>query len=199
MTTSFDLPTLTPIFESEFDWPDEHDSGVPRAAVASVFRQGNLGTELLFIQRATQESDPWSGQMAFPGGRREPADKSPAATAERETLEELALDLDGAAPLGVLAVLDGGRATNRHIVVSAHGYWLPGPKPVLKPNYEVADTVWVPLADLTDPKRSIDHYFAVADANFPGIRLDRDDQVVWGLTLRLLADFFARLKQPFII
>ena len=56
---------------------------------------GRAGIELLFIRRAEHEKDPWSGQMGFPGGRAEPGDPGPEATAVRETLEETGLDLAG--------------------------------------------------------------------------------------------------------
>src|SRR5687767_9515898 len=39
-----------------------------RAAVALILRDGKAGIELLFIRRAEHPQDPWSGQMAFPGG-----------------------------------------------------------------------------------------------------------------------------------
>lgn len=173
---------------------------VPRAAVAAVFRHDEpAGTELLFIQRAAHPEDPWSGQMAFPGGRREHDDPTPQDTAARETVEEVGLDLAEARHIGSLTELDGGRANNRRIIVSAHAYWLDGPRPTLTPNYEVADAVWVPLSTLGDPKRYIDYHYPLAGADFPGIRLDRDGQVIWGLTLRFLSDLFARLEQPFII
>lgn len=177
------------------------DRSVPRAAVAAIFRAaGGAGaTELLFIQRAVRPSDPWSGQMAFPGGRAAPADVSELDTAVRETREEVGLDLERAAYLGALTELDGGRATNRRVDVSAHGFWLDGDRPRLTPNYEVADAVWVDLATLSDPSRYIEYLYPPAGVTFPGIQLDRGDQVIWGLTLRFLADLFARLELPFII
>ena len=52
-------------------------------------------TEVLFIQRAERPGDPWSGQMAFPGGHREDSDISLQA-AMRETHEEIGLGLDNA-------------------------------------------------------------------------------------------------------
>ena len=65
-----------------------------RASVALIFRSTeNGGKELLFIQRARREGDPWSGDMAFPGGRLQPEDASARAAAERETLEETGMDL----------------------------------------------------------------------------------------------------------
>lgn len=171
----------------------------PRAAVASVFRLGDAGTELLFIQRAAKKGDPWSGQMAFPGGRVEPDDADSFATAERETSEEVGLDLAPAVRLGSLNELDGGRATNRLVSVNAHGYWLAGPRPALNPNYEVAEALWVPLAQLADHDRYIDYFYPVSQSTFPGIQLDNPNQVIWGLTLRFLADLFLRLETPFVI
>ena len=170
----------------------------PRAAVAVVFRRGLSGTELLFIQRATKPSDPWSGQMAFPGGRVDQGDRDTFAAAERETLEEVGLDLDGSPRIGSLNDLDGGRIRNNLAAVSAHGYWLDGEAPELVNNHEVADSLWVPLAVLADTDRHIEYYWADADSTWPGIQLDKDDQVVWGMTLRFLGDLFRRLDRAFI-
>ena len=170
----------------------------PRASVAAIFRAGVSDTELLFIQRATRHGDPWSGHMAFPGGRHEDNDRSPFETAERETSEEIGLDLGVARRLGSLADLDGGRANNRLIAVSGHCYWLAGERPDLTPNEEVADVVWVPLHDLLDTQRHIDYWYPPSGSTFPGIQLDIEAQVIWGLTLRFLADLFDRLDQRFI-
>src|SRR6185369_3871770 len=64
-------------------------SRVP-AAVAMILRQGPGGLEMLFIERAEHENDPWSGNLAFPGGKVEPGEE-PRQAAERETLEEIGL------------------------------------------------------------------------------------------------------------
>lgn len=165
------------------------------AAVAVVFRTGDAGTELLFIQRATKDTDPWSGHMAFPGGRTDPGDTDAHYTAERETLEEVDLDLAGVRRLGSLDDLVPGRHLQ---AVHAVGYWLEGDRPSLTANYEVAETVWVPLAMLADHGRYIDYYYALSDSSWPGIQLDKPSQVIWGLTLRFLADLFRRLETPFI-
>lgn len=171
-----------------------------RAAVAAVFHPGPEGTEVLFIERAATDTDPWSGQMAFPGGRCEPDDADDSATAARETLEEVGLDLTAAEVLGRLRDVDGGRATNRPITVGAVAYWLDGPRPDLTLNHEVADTVWVPLAHLADPDRHVDYeYPARPGGTWPGVAVGNGRQVVWGLTLRLLGDLFGRLRVPFVI
>lgn len=175
------------------------DEGVPRAAVAAVARQRAGDVEFLFIERATKDGDPWSGQMAFPGGRVEPSDVDLNATAERETLEELALDISGADRLGRLDDLEGGRAQRRRIIVSAHAYWIGDADPPLTPNYEVADTIWVPTAVLLDSASYEDFtWHLVPGQTFPSIRVGPAGKVIWGLTLRLLEDLFDRLGRTLL-
>ncbi len=72
------------------------------AAVAVMLHDGEEGLEALFIHRAVRAGDTWSGQIAFPGGRREPRDADLLDTAIRETHEEIGVDLTAAERLGVL-------------------------------------------------------------------------------------------------
>src|SRR4051812_23466320 len=82
-----------------------------RAAVAIILREHEGGLEALFIRRADHPLDPWSGQMAFPGGRQDPEDADLLATALRETVEEVGIDLAAAGEL--LGTLDEVRAMAR--------------------------------------------------------------------------------------
>ncbi|MDH3639112.1 MAG: NUDIX domain-containing protein, partial [Gammaproteobacteria bacterium] len=52
-----------------------------QAAVAMLLRSARSGVEMLFIERAHRRADPWSGQMALPGGMVEAADVDPQAAA----------------------------------------------------------------------------------------------------------------------
>ncbi|MGB5283894.1 MAG: NUDIX domain-containing protein, partial [Polyangiales bacterium] len=63
------------------------------AAVAMLLREGASGPEVFFIRRAEHPRDPWSGHMAFPGGRRDAGDATLLDTAMRETREEVGVDL----------------------------------------------------------------------------------------------------------
>ena len=66
--------------------------------------------EIVFIERAQVLSDPWSGHIAFPGGRCEPGDQLPQDTAVRETEEEIGVDLSAGQLLGRLDDLTGRRS-----------------------------------------------------------------------------------------
>jgi 8-oxo-dGTP pyrophosphatase MutT (NUDIX family) len=167
------------------------------AAVAAVFRSGDAGTEVLFIERATKAGDPWSGQMAFPGGRVEDVDSHSAATAERETFEEIGLDLDSVERLGSFSPIEGGpRGSRQKLIVHPHAYWFDGERPELVLNHEVAATVWVPTAHLADEENHVDYEWErFPDQAWPGVSVE-GGRIVWGLTLRMLEDLFRRLGSP---
>jgi 8-oxo-dGTP pyrophosphatase MutT (NUDIX family) len=164
------------------------------AAVALVLHEPEPGAgELLFIERAQRAGDPWSGHMAFPGGRRESIDADLRATALRETLEEV-----GFAPPRLLGRLDDFQGSRGpavpDLVVGAFVYTVPErPAIVLSP--EVQCTVWVPLADLGDPARWAEHELVGQNGKqlFPAICYDRFR--IWGLTLRILGSFYGLLGE----
>lgn len=163
--------------------------GRSEAAVAMVLRERGGSTEALFIERARHPADPWSGHMAFPGGRRDPDDTSLRAAAERETLEEVGLDLRQAEPIGRLDDLEGyrgGRAVG--LVIGAFVYHHPGPGE-LTLSREVAEALWVPVPKLHHPDFRID-YMHNGAGPYPGIRVSQaDPHVVWGLTYRFVETF----------
>src|SRR5258708_29910868 len=72
------------------------------AAVALVLA-GAAELALCVIRRAEHPGDPWSGHLALPGGRADPADPHPRAVAERETMAEVGLALDDRHWLGGLS------------------------------------------------------------------------------------------------
>jgi 8-oxo-dGTP pyrophosphatase MutT (NUDIX family) len=175
-------------------------AGQRQAAVAVALADGAHGPELLFIERAEHPEDPWSGHMAFPGGRVDPGDPSPQAAAERETAEEVGLDLAGAERIGRLDDLEGRNAGRpAGLVISAFVYHVPAPPP-LRPNYEVREALWVPVARLLEPARHVDYRhrrYGDAFPPYPGIVVgDPERQVIWGLTYRFLEIFFARIGAP---
>jgi 8-oxo-dGTP pyrophosphatase MutT (NUDIX family) len=57
--------------------------------------------EVVFIKRAAREGDRWTSHVALPGGKRDPEDEDDKATAIRETVEEIGLDLTSSEALFV--------------------------------------------------------------------------------------------------
>ena len=168
-----------------------------QAATAVVLRdtQAVGGLELLFIQRAEHPKDPWSGHMAFPGGRVDPDDDGPFAAALRETEEELSLNLlKYATPIGRLS----------HQLAKAHGKMAPmiitpyvfalREMPTLKvaPD-EVQEALWIPLSYLEDPsnKTTCTQYFKGVPMNWPCYHYDQ--RTIWGLTFKMLGELMRAL------
>lgn len=171
------------------------DPRAQKAAVAIVLREREgRALEVLFIKRALQAGDPWSGQMAFPGGRVDPVDVSVRSAAERETLEEVGLALGNAERLGRLDDLEGLRGAGRPagIVISAFVYHHASPG-TLRANAEVDEALWIPLSFLSDPARRVEYSYPLAGAQpYPGILVgDPNRHVVWGLTYRFVEMFLA--------
>ncbi|MGH9651382.1 MAG: NUDIX hydrolase, partial [Terriglobales bacterium] len=157
--------------------------GRRRAAVAMILREAPAFPEVLLIERARRAGDPWSGHMAFPGGRVDPQDRDLERAAEREVQEEVGLDLRGAERLGRLDDMEGHHAAVPRLVISAFVYHLPAPPP-LAPNHEVQEAFWFPLLELRDPRRHVEYRVDRAGVgSLPGILVGEPERhVVWGLT-----------------
>ena len=177
------------------------ETGVKHASVAIVLRpRPGAGedpparsTELLVIKRARHEGDPWSGHMALPGGRAQDEDRDLVDTAVRETLEETALDL-----------ARGGEALGRVETVRPVGRGLPpvtiwpivfrvgyeAMADVASPR-EVEQVHWFGTDELMAPENRSTYRVRREDADFrfPCIRIQ--EQVIWGITYRILEDFFS--------
>jgi 8-oxo-dGTP pyrophosphatase MutT (NUDIX family) len=163
------------------------DSGT-QASVAFILRDTEHGPEGLFIERATRDGDPWSGNVGFPGGRVEKVDGSLRETAKRETCEEIGLDLSGSVHLGRLSDIAGSHLPVR---VACFVYLITGDPPLILSD-EVTETFWVPLAALTVPERRITANIRFCDRTIttPAIILPQSDKpLLWGITYRLVSEF----------
>jgi 8-oxo-dGTP pyrophosphatase MutT (NUDIX family) len=173
--------------------------GTSRAAVAMVLRERADGPEVLLIERSRKEHDPWSGHMAFPGGRLDTGETVEQA-ARRETHEEVGLSLHDADPLGRLDDLTGRRAgASLGLIISAFVFHHHGETPLVYQEAEVAEALWVPVSALSAPDRHIHKAFhGTGGMAFPGIVVgDPDRHIVWGLTYRFIEVFHRVVGQPF--
>ena len=158
-----------------------------RAAVALVFSGPPETPSLCLIRRATRDNDHWSGHMAFPGGRAEPADTTPQSIAERETHEEVGLLLSHVEYLGPLSELwirHSGIVTNQ--VLAPFVYYAGPQQPELTNSEEVAESYWVSVEHLWSPanRTTIEYERKGRKVILPGIRHGR--HVIWGLTYMML-------------
>jgi len=159
------------------------------ASVAMLLKEGTSSSEVLFIVRADHDRDPWSGNIGFPGGRLNHDEESPRRAAERETSEELNLDLGQAAYLGQLDDLYGAILP---VLVSCFVYRIPETAR-LQPNHEVASTFWCPLTTLLEPTRHKLETFTYRGSarEHPVVRLlEPGRPFLWGITYRLIRNFF---------
>lgn len=167
------------------------------AAVALVLLDGppgppgtprGTGLEILLIRRAERADDPWSGQIAFPGGRYEPGDHDLLATAIRETREETGVDLTSAERLGPLDDLYPRTPTLPPVVVRPFVFAL-GRRPALVPSDEVQRAFWLPLSRLGEAgvRRAITLTLRGVERTFPAYLID--DELIWGMTERILTPF----------
>ena len=168
------------------------------ASVAMILSPGETELEACFIRRAERPGDPWSGQVAFPGGRASPGDPDAAAVAERETLEEIGLEISSEHRLGALPT----HAIRANRTLSPFIYYVPPHRDVPPPQHvahvrephEVAAVFWVPLSHLFDESTctTLDYPSGGVSTSWPGIAYD--DHVIWGLTLRVLGTFADMMK-----
>ena len=147
------------------------------AAVAVLLKREKEDLEVLLVKRAVSPSDPWSGDMAFPGGRRHPEDLDLMETVTRETKEETGIDLLGCRFLGTLDVTASSAAPELGILPFV---FLCEEDLEIKLSSELCSYFWVPMNQLELSRgRSRVHEGEVSSYLVEG-------EVVWGLTYRML-------------
>ena len=170
------------------------EAGMIAAAVAVILHDGPEGIEALFIHRAVRVGDTWSGQIAFPGGRREPTDVDLRMTAIRETMEEIGVDLLQAEPLGVLDDLYPRTPVLPPVLVRPFVFALTERPPIVV-SPEVQDTFWVSFRSLKDPRVLgeivIDHP-GIPRRVLPAYTLG--NRTIWGMSERILTPLISLLS-----
>jgi 8-oxo-dGTP pyrophosphatase MutT (NUDIX family) len=164
------------------------------AAVAIMLRDGDEGLEALFIHRAVRAGDTWSGQIAFPGGRRDPGDADLLATAIRETHEEIGADLSNAELLGILDDLHPRTPVLPPVVVRPFVFALTE-RPIIVLSPEVQDAFWVPFRALEAPgvrgEITIDHP-GIPRRVLPAYTLG--NRTIWGMSERILTPLISLIS-----
>ncbi len=189
-------------FAGPTDWQPEHagDGGAtaPRdatqAAVLVPLVERADGLQVLLTRRTDHLRD-HAGQISFPGGRVEPTDSGPAATALREALEEVGLAHACVQVIGQMPVY----TTVTRFVVTPVVALVQPPFDLALDSFEVAEAFEVPLHYLMNPANHRRHLFAVPGGErqflsmpWHGAGADgiEREYYIWGATAAMLRNLY---------
>lgn len=153
--------------------------------------------DFLAIRRAESARDPWSGQMALPGGRLDETDAGLPAAAIRETREETAVDLAPAkALLGRIEALRPVAVRIPPITIWPFVFRVDADTGARVASHEVASVHWFPVNSMEDESNQGTYTWNYGGVvrHFPCVHVD--GQVIWGLTYRVLTRFLRLAREP---
>ena len=167
-------------------------TGAMSASVALILATSEEDPCLLLTQRAVRPGDPFSGQVCFPGGKRDPLDASNLQTAIRETKEEVGIGLEPGHLLGALTPSSPLHPGRRSLQVVPFVFGLSMQAVVTPCPQEVASFAWIPLASLEGNR----YLGKAAPAQLGGVEVDAflvpfegGAYTIWGMTYRILSEF----------
>jgi 8-oxo-dGTP pyrophosphatase MutT (NUDIX family) len=149
-------------------------------------REGMLW--ILFTRR-TETVEHHRGQISFPGGAQEPDDEDLAATALRETREELGVRPEDARLLGPLSPI----VTVTDFYVAPFVAAIPQPYVFAPAESEIAEIVEVPVSALRDP--AVMEVRFLPDRDEPVLFYRYGAHVIWGATAKILAELLEALSE----
>lgn len=153
----------------------------------------------VLLTRRTEHLRDHAGQISFPGGRSEPDDANPAATALRETEEEVGLARRQVEVVGELPVYT---TVTSYSVTPVVGFVTP-PFDLALDTFEVAEAFEVPLAFLMTPAHHRRHVFTFdgGERQFlsmpwhgPGSDGQMREYFIWGATAAMLRNLYRFLS-----
>ena len=163
---------------------DEQDAN---AAVAVLLKLERGRLCVLFAKRVEDPKDPWSGQMALPGGKREAEDKDLKETVIREAREETNINLmDDCRFLGVMSTF---QSKPRPEIKVLPFVILVEDEPPIKLNVkELEEYFWVPIEELVRSRTMAKFGFGESPAF--AVR----NTIIWGLTYRIVENLIQYLE-----
>lgn len=167
-------------------------SDSPEAAVSIILAPSKEGEVILLIKRASHPGDPWSGHLAFPGGKIDAEDDSPLETAIRETREECGLTLKEEDCIGQAPLVEAGHYSGRVIRVQPYTFKLNETPNLIPDPKEVDDAFWLESKKFLDLNEHHSHPFhpVLTEKSFPHLHLPAGR--LWGFTYEQLLNFFIR-------
>ncbi|AMV71052.1 CoA pyrophosphatase [Desulfuromonas carbonis] len=155
----------------------------PAAVLLPVYRRGD--EETILFTRRTDHLEHHSGEISFPGGARHPEDPDLAATALRETEEEMGI---ARADVTLLGRLDDFYSIHGYHVVPFVGTFS-WPYPFRVNREEIASVIEIPVARLRDPAIFHSEDWLHQGRRHPVHFYLIDGQQIWGLTAAILKQY----------
>ena len=163
------------------------------AMIALVFREDAGSLEVCIGRRASVAGDPWSGDLAFPGGKSDSGDLTLHDTAARETFEETGLVLSPEDLVGDLGPM-AARGSRKPMTIYPLIYVLSDPPPAFTLNHELADAQWVSVASLWNEANWSTFTYSPEREDFKAVSVM--GHYLWGVSLRVLHEFSRRIGHP---
>ncbi len=159
------------------------------AAAINLILFNHYGLHVIMIQRSINPRDPWSGDIAFPGGRTKPSE-TPIDTIVRETWEEIGLANKQYEILGFLEPVSP-KSIPSMIVVPVVSILTRGDIRSLKPrSREVERIIFVQLPILIRKLYVRHPYRGTMVEAFK----DWYGNIIWGMSLRVLENLVKKIK-----
>ena len=156
------------------------------AAVLVLLRAVDQELQVLLVKRAEKSTDPWSGQIAFPGGKRDPEDQDLKETIVRETLEETGINI--VVRCRFLGAMESVRSTQKPQMKILPFVIFQEKEHEIKLNEELTEYFWASLEEMDRNKGCVKY----GCEDFPAFIMG--DNVIWGLTYRILHNLLALLS-----
>jgi len=172
------------------------DSPKELAAVSLVLSRNSNDINLLFMRRPLKKDDTFSGQVCFPGGKKEPEDHTLLETAIRETKEEVGIDLnkEKAFYIGKLSNQIPIHPDSKEIAVTPYVFYKEQHGFTRVHTLEVESLCWIPLSNFLKSNFHIKTVIAILnglEVDAYKIPLSNDCYIIWGLTYRILQEFLS--------
>lgn len=168
--------------------PFHSDSKKPRGAVAVLLKEETDDLWLLMIKRSENPRDPWSGQMAFPGGHADSRDRTLLDTAAREALEEVGINTRDQEFLGCLRNVE---PKNAPMVVTPFLFLL---LREVHPttSREAKEILWIPMSFLVNSKNISSVTVPIGHQEVSMGCYVYLNHVIWGMSFRIVRDIVSK-------
>ncbi|MBW2060687.1 MAG: CoA pyrophosphatase [Deltaproteobacteria bacterium] len=190
MKKNFTITEISKILKDYKPKINPPKSGYRLASVFIPFYPDPDDLSLVFTKRPDHLNS-HSGQISFPGGTKDPADKDDLATALRETKEEIGVDPSN---VEVWGQLKSGPTVNSNYWVTPFVGLIPFPYPFKLNAYEVERLIIAPLSHLLDPENFSEDFYSWNNYTYRTQLYTYGQDVIWGLTARILNDFLFLLR-----